>query len=227
MPFLPTGTTISELQEQVRWLKAVIHAATSERRAKPKANEWQYSLFDEAEAVAAEFLKADDSTVAVPSHTRRKRGRRPIPPTFPRVEVVHDLPEEDKTCPCGSPLTRIGEDVSEKVDFIPAKIQVVRYARPKYACRECEGVEDEGPTVKIAPMPPQIIPKGIATSGLLAYVLASKFVDGLPFYRQERMFARLSLDVFWSTICGWALRTAEACEPLIELLHEEILSCRS
>ena len=130
---------ISELQEQVRWLKAVIHAATSERRAKPNANERQYSLFDEAEAVAAEFLKADDSTVAVPSHTRRKRGRRPIPPTFPRVEVVHDLPEKDKTCPCGSPLICIGEEVSEKVDFIPAKIQVVRHVRPKYACRKCEG----------------------------------------------------------------------------------------
>ncbi len=167
---------ISELQEQVRWLKAVIHAASSERRAKPTANERQYSLFDEAEAVATEFLKTDDSSVSVPSHTRRKRGRRPIPPTFPRVEVVHDLPEEDKTCPCGSPLTRIGEEVSEKVDFIPAKIQVVRHVRPKYACHECEGVEDDGPTVKIAPMPP----KGIATSGLLAYVLASKFVDGLP-----------------------------------------------
>jgi transposase len=215
---------ISELQEQVRWLKAVIHAATSERRAKPNANERQYSLFDEAEAVAAEFLKADDSTVAVPSHTRRKRGRRPIPPTFPRVEVVHDLPEEDKTCPCGSPLTRIGEEVSEKVDFIPAKIQVVRHVRPKYACRECEGVEDDSPTVKIAPMPPQVIPKGIATPGLLAYVLASKFVDGLPFYRQERMFARLGLDVSRSTMCGWALRVAEACEPIMGLLHEEILS---
>ncbi len=215
---------ISELQEQVRWLKAVIHAASSERRAKPTANERQYSLFDEAEAVATEFLKVDDSSVSVPSHTRRKRGRRPIPPALPRVEVVHDLPEEDKTCPCGSPLTRIGEEVSEKVDFIPAKIQVVRHVRPKYACRECEGVEDDGPTVKIASMPPQIIPKGIATPGLLAYVLASKFVDGLPFYRQERMFSRLGLDVSRSTMCGWALRAAEACEPIMDLLHEEILS---
>ena len=71
---------------------------------------------------------------------------------------------------------------------------------------------------------PQIIPKGIATSGLLAYVLASKFVDGLPFYRQECMFARLGLDVSRSTMCGWALRAAEACEPIMELLHEEILS---
>ncbi|MBU4475508.1 MAG: IS66 family transposase [Pseudodesulfovibrio sp.] len=73
-------------------------------------------------------------------------------------------------------------------------------------------------------MPPQIIPKGIATSGLLAYVLASKFVDGLPFYRQERMFTRLGLDVSRSTMCGWAFRAAEASEPIMELLHEEILS---
>lgn len=215
---------ISELQEQVRLLKAVIHAASSEGRAKPAANERQYSLFDEAEAVAAEFLKVGNNTVSVADHTRRKRGRRPIPPTFPRVEVIHDIPDEEKTCPCGSTLTRIGEEACEKVDFIPAKIQVVRHIRPKYACRTCEGVEDDGPTVKTAPMPPQLIPQGIATPGLVAYVLASKFVDGLPFYRQERMFERLGLDISRTTMCGWALRAAEACEPLIELLHEDILS---
>jgi len=65
-------------------------------------------------------------------------------------------------------LTRIGEEVSEKVDFIPTKTQAVRHVRPKYSCRGCEGVKDDDPTVKIAPMPPQIIPKGIATLGLLA-----------------------------------------------------------
>jgi len=73
-------------------------------------------------------------------HTRGKRGRRPIPADLPRVTVVHDLPEAEKTCPCGAALARIGEEVSEKLDIVPAKIQVVRHIRPKYACRACEGV---------------------------------------------------------------------------------------
>ena len=218
---------IAQLQEQVRLLKAIIHLAKSERQAKPTVKEHQYSLFDEAEAVTGTGLPLEDSTVdeiEVEAHSRKKIGRRPIPKEFPRVEVVHDIPEEEKVCACGCALTRIGEEVSEKLDFVPATIQVLRHVRPKYACRACEGVEDDGPTVKTAPMPPQLIPQGIATPGLVAYTLASKFVDGLPFYRQERMFERLGLDISRATMCGWALRAAEACRPLIELFHEDIRS---
>ena len=213
---------ISQLEEQVRLLKAILHLAKSERQAKPTTKEVQYSLFDEAEAVAGGQLEAAEITVT--THARKKTGRRPIPQEFPRVEVVHDIPEAQKVCACGCQLTRIGEEVSEKLDFVPAQIQVVRHIRPKYACRACEGVEGDGPTVKNAPMPPQLIPQGLATPGLLAYVLASKFVDGLPFYRQERMFERLGLDISRATMCGWALRVAQACQPLIELLHEQIRS---
>ncbi len=121
-------------------------------------------------------------------------------------------------------MTRIGEEISEKLDIVPQKIQVIRHIRPKYACRDCEGVEDDGPTVKIAPMPPQIIPQGIVTPGLLAYILVNKFADGLPFYRQQNMFDRLGADISRATMSGWTLRAAKACEPLIELLHEEIRS---
>jgi len=213
---------IAQLEEQVRLLKAILHLAKSERQAKPTTKEVQYSLFDEAEAVAGGQLEATEITVA--THARKKTARRPIPQDFPRVEVVHDIPEADKVCACGCQLTRIGEEVSEKLDFIPAQIQVVRHIRPKYACRACEGTEDDGPTVKNAPMPPQLIPQGLVTPGLLAYVLASKFVDGLPFYRQERMFERLGLDISRATMCGWALRVAQACQPLIGLLHEQIRS---
>ena len=125
---------------------------------------------------------------------------------------------------CGCQLTRIGEEVSEKLDIIPQKIQVIRTIRPKYACRACEGVEDEGPTVKIASMPPQIIPQGIVTPGLLAYILTNKFEDGLPFYRQQKMFDRLGVDISRGVMSAWALRAAETCVPLIELVHNHILS---
>jgi Transposase and inactivated derivatives len=85
-------------------------------------------------------------------------------------------------------------------------------------------VEDDGPTVKAAPMPPQLLPQGIVSPELLAYILVNKFADGLPFYRQSVMFDRLGVDISRATMSGWALRAVEACEPLLELLHKQIQS---
>jgi transposase len=220
---------VAQLQEQVRLLKAWRFAASSEKAKKARGDD-QYSLFDETELVAMQAESVPDvdgeeiETTEVASHSRRKKGRRPISGAYPRVEVVHDIPEEDKVCPCGCVLSRIGEEVSEKLDIVPQKIQVIRHVRPKYACRACEGVEDDGPTVKTAPMPPQLIPQGIVTPGLLAYILINKFADGLPFYRQSAMFARLGVDISRATMSNWTLRAAEACEPLLGLLYKQIRS---
>jgi len=213
---------IARLAEQIRLLKAARFQAKSEK-ASSSDHEVQYSLFNEAEAAAEEVEPVGDET-EIAAHSRKKRGRRPISPDFPRIEVVHDIAEDDKVCPCGCKLTRIGEEVSEKLDIVPQKIQVIRHVRPKYACRACEGVEDKGPTVKIAALPSQIIPQGIVTPSLLAYILVNKFADGLPFYRQSTMFSRLGVDISRATMSGWALRAGRAVEPLIELLHQEIRS---
>jgi len=96
--------------------------------------------------------------------------------------------------------------------------------RLKYACRECEGVESDQGAVKIAPMPAQIIPQGIVTPGLLAHILVAKFVDALPFYRQESQFARLGIELSRSTMVSWAMSVAKACEPLLGLFKEELLA---
>lgn len=215
---------IEELTEQVRLLKAMYFAKRSEQQNKPAHDETQYRLFDEAEFVTEQEPEQESETIQVPAHSRAKTGRKPIPAEYPREEMIHDIPEEDKICPCGCTLTRIGEEVSEKLDYTPAKIKVLRHIRPKYACRGCEGVEDDGPTVKTAPMPPQIIPQGIVTPGLLSFILINKFVDGLPFYRQERMFDRLGVQISRATMSGWAMRAVRACEPLVELLYGEIRS---
>ncbi len=216
---------ISQLEEQVRLLKALHYQAQSEK-AKSSQGEDQYYLFDEAELLAlqSEIDEECFGEAEVAAHVRKKKGRRPISPEYPRVDVVHDILEEEKNCSCGCALTRIGEDVSEKLDIVPQKIQVIRHIRPKYACRGCEGVEGDGPSVKIAPMPPQLISQGIVSPGLLAYILVNKFADGLPFYRQQNMFDRLGADISRATMSGWALRAAKACEPLVELLYEEIRS---
>lgn len=166
----------------------------------------------------------EDDEVEVPSHSRKKKGRRPLPKELPRVEVVHDISDDEKICQCGSSLSKIGEEVCEKLDLIPAIIRVIKHIRPKYSCKSCEGVEDEGAAVKIAPVPPQIISKGIASAGLLAHILCAKFEDALPFYRQEKQFSRLGVDVNRVSMCNWAIKAAQQCIPLLELLKKDLLS---
>ncbi len=179
-------------------------------------------MFNEAEAESEQPATQPEAT-AVAAHTRtRKRGRKPLPANLPRVEVIHDIPEADKRCGCGALKSRIGEETAERLDIVPAQIRVIRDIRPKYACRSCEGVEDAGPTVAIAPPPAQLIPKGIATAGLLAHVLTAKFADAIPFYRQAKQFERIGVELSRTTLCGWALQVAERCGPVIALLGQEV-----
>ena len=163
-------------------------------------------------------------TITVPEHKRKKRGRKPIPEDIPRKDVFHDLDEHEKICLCGCTLSPIGQEVSEKLDYVPARLIVERHIRLKYACRGCEGVESDQGAVKIASMPPQLIPQGIVTPGLLSHIITAKFVDGLPFYRQEKQFKRLGIDLSRSTMVSWAMSVARACEPLRGMLKQEILA---
>ena len=210
---------INYLEERIRLLQNELFGRKTEKRQPPETDQVQLGLFDEPDLPEPE--KAD--TITVPAHTRKKRGRKPLPADLPRIDVIHDIEESKKVCACGCQLSRIGQEVSEKLDIIPAKMRVIRHIRYKYACKNCEGVEDEGPTVKIAPLPVQFIPKGIATPGLVSQILVSKFEDALPFYRQEKIFARLGVDIPRSSMCGWAMKAAEYCDFIMELLHRKIL----
>ena len=211
---------IVSLEERIRLLQNEIFRRKSEKHIIPEKDPHQLYLFDEPDLPEPE----KDESITVPAHTRKKTGRKPLPKDLPRIDVVHDIDESEKICACGCELSRIGEEVTEKLDIIPAKIQVIRHIRPKYACKNCEGVEGDGPTVKIAPAPVQFISKGIATPGLVAQTLVSKFEDALPFYRQEKIFARLGVDIPRSSMCGWAIKAAEQCKPILTLLHQKILS---
>ncbi|MHB8484069.1 MAG: IS66 family transposase [Nitrospiria bacterium] len=214
---------VTLLEEQIRLYRAMLYGRKSEKNNEAEKN--QLGLFNEAEEMASvSSLEEKPKEITVPSHTRQKSGRRPLPDDLPREEVIHDLAVEEKVCACGSSLSRIGEEVSEKLDIIPARVRVIRHVRYKYACKGCEGVESEGGAVKTAPLPPQIIPQGIATEGLLAFILISKFADALPFYRQERIFERLGVEIGRATMANWAIHVGQRCKPLIELLWREILS---
>jgi transposase len=202
---------IDALEELVRLLRHQRFGRKSE-----KASTHQLGLFNEAEASVHEAKEGDE--IEVPAHKRRKGGRRPLPDFLPRVEVLHDLTDAEKVCPqdASHTLQRIGEEVSEQVDLIPAVVQVIRHVRPKYACGTCK----EG--VRIAPLPPQPIPKSQASASLLAHVVTSKYVDGLPLYRQERMLSRIGMDLPRSTLASWVVKLGELVEPLLERMRQEI-----
>ena len=210
---------IDYLQEQIRLLKNELFGRKTEKL--PVIDHHQLPLFDKADQIQA---AAQPQKIVIAQHRRKKTGRKPLPEDLPRVEVIHDLAEDEKTCACGSRLSRIGEEVCEKLDIIPAKIRVIRHIRYKYACKSCEGVDSDGPTVQIPAAPVQLIPKSIATAGLLSHLLVSKFEDALPFYRQEKILARMGIELGRATMCNWAVKVAERIKPLMELLQREIRS---
>jgi len=207
------------LREQIRLLQAQMFGKKSEKSA-ADTEAVQLPLFDMPEPE----VEREVEQVEIASHQRQKPGRKQLPENLPRETIVHDIAEQDKICGCGASLTCIGEDVCEKLDIIPAVIRVIKHVRPKYACKNCEGLETDGPVVKIAPPPKQIIAKSIATAGLLAYILTAKFCDALPFYRQERQFDRIGAEISRANMCNWAMKAAEACQPVIALLQQEIRS---
>jgi transposase len=122
---------------------------------------------------------------------------------LPRVEKIIDLSDNEKICSCcGEELTRFGEDISEKLEIIPQQVYVIKYIRPKYSCKKCK---DNDSKVITASLPPMLIPQGIATASSAAYVFKSKFADSLPYYRQEKIFSSLGIDLSRQTMCNWQI----------------------
>ena len=214
-------STIKLMEEQIRLLRQQMFARKSEKLAR-EVDTGQLLLFNEVEQVGSE--NAEQESIEVPAHARRRGKRKPLPEDLPRVELIHDLSEEEKQCACGAEKSWIGTETSEKLDYIPAKVQVIRNIRHKYACKVCEGIETEGPVVSIAPMPPQLLPKSIATAGLVAYIIISKYADALPLYRQEKIFERLGIELKRQTMATWVIKVAQLCAPLQDLLIQEIRS---
>ena len=205
---------VISLQEQLNLALARRYAASSE-----KLSPDQIRLFDEAESEAALLDEEEEAdTIKVPAHTRKKRGRKPLPDTLPRVDVIHELPEDKRICPHdGKELVEINEVVSEQLDIIPAQIRVIRHIRKQYSC-------DCGQCIQTAPLPAQPIPKSQASPGLLAHIAVSKYQDALPLYRQEQILQRIGVDIPRATLANWMIRTGELIQPLINLLRDRLLA---
>jgi transposase len=175
----------------------------------------QLGLFNEAEALAA---AEPEPPIEVPAHTRQRGKRALLPDYLPRERIVHDLPESEQTCPCGCSLSAIGEETSEQLDVIPARVRVLQHVRIKYACKACEE------TIKTTPLPPQPIPKSNASPGLLAYIATAKYQDAVPLARQEQILQRAGVDIPRATTARWMIQLGEMITPLIERLRAELLA---
>ena len=206
---------IKLLEEENRWLKAQLFGRSSEKRGAVESSADQRWLFNEVEALS-DATPAALETITIPAHERGKRGRKRLSAQLPRVEIIHDIPEHEKVCARdGTALERIGEEVCEQLEVIPAKVRVLRHIRPKYACPCCR----QG--VRIASVPVAIFPKSIATPSLLAQIITAKFVDGIPLYRQEPQFVRMGIPLGRGTMALWAIRLGGTfLVPLINLLNE-------
>ena len=178
------------------------------------------SALPEVDAAIPAVATLDGETTKVP--TRKGHGRRAALPAFlPRKRIEHVLPEETCRCgECGSRLDKIGEEITEQLDYAPASLFVNEHVRFKYACKKCEG------HVAIAELPGQPIDKGIPGPGLLAQVSVSKYADHLPLNRQVGIFQRHGIELSRSTLCDWVGTVAKLLTPLYEDLQRFVLQGR-
>lgn len=206
---------IEFLYEQINLLKHGKYGVSSERYTD---NDLQGRLFDEATLPDnQEEIEASEEEVLIPGYAR-KCGRKALPKELPREQIIYDLSESEKVCHCGCVLTCIGDERTEQLDIIPAKIYVVEHIQKKYACKGCEE------NMKTAKKTAQPIPKSIAAPGLLANVLTQKFEFHLPLYRQEKMLQAIGADIPRATLSLWVIRCAQVLQPLVNLLQDEILN---
>src|SRR5262245_34279081 len=217
-----TCATTEELQRSYACLKeeylALKRLLFGPRRERLPEAPGQGHLFDtEPITSVPPEPPASDPSESAPARRRKGHGRRPIADHLPRRAVLHDVPEEDRACTCGRAKAKIGEDVTEKLDYIPGKLEVLRHIYPKYACSCCK----DG--VVTAPTASGPIAGGLAAPGLLAHVIVSKFVEHMPLYRQQDELDRAGILISRSTLCGWLDQCAQLCKPLVELLHQEVI----
>jgi transposase len=167
---------------------------------------------DQAERLATASPSAAAAVEAAAE--AQKPARRPLPEHLPREELRHPAP---CTCPsCGGALRKIGDEVTETLDYVPGRFKVIRHIREKLSCRVCD-------TVVAAPAPDHAIARGRAGAGLLAHIVVSKYDDHLPLYRQAEIFARDGVSLETSTLSGWVGATAAALKPLVDTLATDVL----
>jgi transposase len=203
------------LQAIVKELQRALFGRRSEKTAHP--DQLQLALEDLEQAIAEGEAEAErtDRVQRATRARQRRLNRGALPKHLPRHEVV--VVPDDQICPgCSGELHRIGEDVAERLDVIPAQFRVIVTRRPRYGCRACESA------VLQAPAPARLIEGGLPTEALVAHVLVSKYADHLPLYRQSQIYARQGIELDRSTLADWVGRAAAELRPLHQRLFEHL-----
>ncbi len=207
---------IAKLRFQLARYRRAEFGRSSEKLARD-AEQLELAI-ETLEADQAERLTAASPVVAAvieAATEAQKPARRPLPDQLPRESILHQAPH---ACPsCGGTLRRIGEDVTETLDYVPGRFKVIQHIREKLSCRACD-------TVVAAPAPDHAIARGRAGAGLLAHIVVSKYDDHLPLYRQAEIFAREGVNLEISTLSGWVGATSAALQPLIDALAGEVMA---
>lgn len=208
-------------QEKYATLQRLIFGPTSEKHQ--KENPKQDLLFNEAET----FFDASDrtpATVTVGQHERKKAGRKPFPVNLERNEIIHELSEAERICPCcGAVRPEIGEERKEELRLIPAKAVIDVHIMKKYGpcpCTECHGT-DASPIIQ-AQGNAKIVPGSRFSNGTIAFFLTSKFVDAQPFYHMEGILSRWGLDTGRSTLCSLAMSAGRAVGDLVQAIRDDV-----
>jgi len=194
-------------------------------RRSEKIDPAQLLLFAEQaeEAVrAAEVSSEEEQAEEAPPTAKKKKGhgRKRLPLTLPRIFIEHDVPEAEKVCNCGDHKRRIGEKITEQLEYSPCAMFIIVHIQPVYACSPCQ----EG--VVVAEKPAQPIEKGLPGPGLLAHTVVSKYCDHLPLYRQEGIFARHGVELSRKTLCGWVMAGAQLLGPVVALMKAYMLESK-
>jgi transposase len=207
-------TEIENLKLLILKLKRM-HFGPSSEKYDHDVQQLELRLEDlEANRAAAEHPVA--ATVAVNQTTPRKPARRPLPAALPR-ETETIAPEQNACPDCGGKLRSLGEDVSEMLEYVPARFKVIRTVRPKLSCAGCSRILQ-------APAPSRPIDRGLAGPGLLAHVLVSKYTDHLPLYRQAEIYQREGIELDRSTLADWVGGSSRTLRPLVDALRKYVLS---
>jgi len=198
-------------------LKRLKFAAQSERHSADQRSLLEEELDSDLAAVHQEI---EQLRPAQPATDKQQPKRTPLPANLPRREIRHEPQSTICSTPgCGCQLKRIGEDVAEKLDYVPGVFTVERHIRGKWACAKCQ-------TITQAPVAAHVIDKGIPTAGLLAQVLVAKYQDHQPLYRQENIFGRAGLAIPRSTLAQWVGTCGARLQPLVDALKAQVLGHR-
>jgi transposase len=203
---------LEKLRFEIACLKRMRYGRSSEQ-LDARIAQMQLTLED----LEASLAEKPEQLRPVPKEPAAKPVRRPLPAHLPREEVVHETP---CTCPaCGGALRRLGEDMSEMLEYVPGRYQVIRHVRPKLSCAVCQKIVQ-------APAPSRPIARGLAGPSFLAHVLVSKYADHLPLYRQSQIYAREGLELDRSTLADWVGGARALLAPLVAALGRYVIAAK-